>query len=74
MWAEIRRVVKMSAIPVLVSAVAVLGGPVVTLLAVTVVALLLASCWVLNDHRRTGRLVKVIRAVRGSTSSPAEHG
>lgn len=51
---------------------ALAGSPVVVVLAVAIVAVLLAFCWVLSDTRRTRRLVTVIQAVRGTTP-PAKH-
>lgn len=68
--AGIKRVVKMTAMSALTSAVAVLGGPIAAGLVTAIVVLLLALCWVLNDHKRTGRLVKLIQAVRGTTPRP----
>lgn len=62
-----KRVVKMTATSALTSAIAVLGDPAAAGLVTAIVALLLALCWVLNDHKRTGRLVKLIQAMRGTT-------
>jgi hypothetical protein len=40
------------------------GWPVVVVVTALVVAVLLFAAWVLNNTSRTGRLTKVIRAVR----------
>lgn len=58
---------KVSAMSLPIAAVVAVGGPLAATLACALVVLVAALCWVLNDHKRTGRLVKLIQAMRGTT-------
>lgn len=61
---------KVSVISLPVAAVVAVGGPLAAALAGSLGTLSLALCWVLNDHRRTGRLVKLIQAMRATATAP----
>lgn len=70
--AGIKQVAKMTAVSALLSAVAVMSGPVVTVLVAAVYAMLFVLCWVLSDETRTGRLVELIQAMRSAPPPPQD--